>query len=100
METANVSALSTLSPSRSMRAKFMRELRRIRLEPDRLTTNPVTETDIAELPEPARRYMRFTGVIGRPRVWSFRAHWNGSFRRGLDQPWLPCEAWQYDTRRG
>jgi hypothetical protein len=83
-----------------MRTKFMRELRRIRLEPDRLTTNPVTEADIAELPDPARRYMRFTGVIGRPRVWSFRAHWSGSFRRGLDQPWLPCEAWQYDTRRG
>jgi hypothetical protein len=58
---------------------------------------PVTEEDLAKLPPAARRYMHFMGVVGRPRDWSFRAGWRGHFRRGPNEEWLPCEAWQYDS---
>jgi hypothetical protein len=37
------------------------------------------------------------GVVGRPRTWSLRAHLTGRFRRGPDQPWLPMDAWQYNS---
>jgi hypothetical protein len=57
----------------------------------------VTESDLAGLPEPAQRYLRFMAVAGRPRDWSVRAHFIGRFRRRADRPWVPCEAWQHTS---
>ncbi len=61
------------------------------------STAPVTEADLAGLPPVAARYLRAMGVVGRPRTWSLRAHLTGRFRRGPEQPWLPCDAWQYNS---
>jgi hypothetical protein len=58
---------------------------------------PVTEDDLAPLPPVAARYLRAMGVVGRPRTWSLRAHFTGRFRRGPQQPWLPMDAWQYNS---
>lgn len=58
---------------------------------------PVSDADLAGLPHPARRYLHAMGVVGRPRTRSFRAHLTGRFRRGPDAPWMPCDAWQYNT---
>jgi len=69
----------------------------------RLPTRPgaavvaVTEADLEALPPAARRYLRFTGVLDRPRDWSFQAHLTGRFRRRPDQRWLACDTWQYDS---
>ena len=41
---------------------------------------PVTDADIAGTDEPVQRYVRFMGVVGRPRVWSFAARFAGRFR--------------------
>jgi len=76
-----------------------------RLAKDRLEPQPpghaptprLTADDVAALPATARRYMKFMGVVGRPRDWSFRLAWRGSFRPRLDRPWMPCEAWQYNS---
>jgi hypothetical protein len=58
----------------------------------------VTEADLAGLPETVQRYLRFMGVAGRPRDWSFSLGYTGRFRRGRDERWLACEAWQYNHR--
>ncbi|WP_147252361.1 DUF6544 family protein [Blastococcus sp. TF02A-30] len=60
-------------------------------------TGPVTDADLDGLPEAAARYLRAMGVVGRPRPWSFRAHFRGRFRRRPDGPWLPLDAWQYNS---
>ena len=66
--------------------------------PDRPTSGqPVTEADLAGLPPVAAGYLRAMGVVGRPRTWSLRAHFVGRFRRGPDQPWMPMDAWQYNS---
>jgi hypothetical protein len=57
----------------------------------------VTEDDLAGLPPAAVRYLRAMGVVGRPRTWSLRAHLVGRFRRAPDQPWMPMDAWQYNS---
>ncbi len=57
----------------------------------------VAEADLAGLPPTARRYLRFAGVVGRPRVWSFRLGCEGRFRMRPDMEWMPAEAWQYNT---
>ena len=38
------------------------------------------------------------GVVGRLRDWSFRLGFRGRFRIKPQQPWMPCEAWQYNSR--
>lgn len=58
---------------------------------------PVTDADLAPLPPAAARYLRAMGVVGRPRPWSFRAHLTGRFRRGPGRPWMPLDAWQYNS---
>jgi hypothetical protein len=83
-----------------MRSKFLAEVHGLGLARGPGSSAPLIEDDIALLPESVRRYMRFMGVVGRPRTWSFRAHWGGVFRMRPDQAFIPCEAWQYDTRLG
>src|SRR5512133_1526476 len=58
---------------------------------------PVTEAEVEDLPEATQRYLRFMGVIGRPRDWSFRARFLGRFRRRPGARWMPAEAWQYNS---
>lgn len=57
---------------------------------------PVTDDDLAPLPDPARRYLHAVGVVGRPRDRSFRARLVGRFRRSPSDAWMACDAWQYD----
>jgi len=86
-----------------VRKKFMRELVALGL-PARPGPNvnlaPISEADLAPLPETARRYLRFMRVVGRPRDWSFRLGFTGRFRRSRQEAWMKCEAWQYNTRLG
>ncbi|MGZ6557791.1 MAG: DUF6544 family protein, partial [Actinomycetota bacterium] len=58
---------------------------------------PVTEDDLATLPEVVQRYLRAMGVAGRPRDRSFAAHLSGTFRLRPNQSFMPCETWQCNT---
>lgn len=58
---------------------------------------PVTEADLAELPAVVRRYLRFMGTVGRPRIWSFRANIAGKFRLRPWLGWSPAQACQYNS---
>lgn len=78
--------------------RFAREVAAAHLTANDSDPAVVAETDIISLPEPVQRYMRFMGVVGRPRDWSFRAHMTGTFRTSPEQEWAPMEAWQYDSR--
>lgn len=40
----------------------------------------VSAADIASLPAPVQRYLRFAGVVGKPRVWTYRLHYQGGLR--------------------
>ncbi|HVY28922.1 MAG TPA: DUF6544 family protein [Polyangiaceae bacterium] len=78
-------------------AAFARELRGANLPKAAAAAAVIDERAIASLPEPVQRYLRFMGVLGRPRDWSLRARFVARFRRGSGD-WLACEALQYDTR--
>ena len=84
-----------------MRKKFLRELALLGLPtgpgPDGHLA-PISDGDLEPLPETARRYLGFMGVVGRPRDWSFPLGFNGLFRRSRDDAWSKCEAWQYNNR--
>ena len=58
---------------------------------------PVTDADLAPLPEPVRRYLRVSGVVDRPRVRNFRVRMHGRIRSGPGARWLPFTAEQYNV---
>lgn len=60
-------------------------------------SQPVTEEELAGLPSTVQRYLRAMGVVGRPRDWSFRAHFTGRFRLRGQGRWMPAEVWQYNN---
>jgi hypothetical protein len=94
--------MSTSTPERTTAAArppraFLRGVSAAGLPTGPASSAPVTEADLAGLPPVAARYLRVMGVVGRPRTWSLRTHFTGRFRRGPDQPWLPLDAWQYNS---
>lgn len=56
----------------------------------------ITEEDIKHLPEPVKKYLNYTGFIGKERVNTVRLKQKGFFRQG-DRPWMPFKAEQYYT---
>jgi hypothetical protein len=56
----------------------------------------LTEEDVRDLPEPVRRYIRHTGVIGQESVHNMRAVWQGRMRRDPRTGWFAIRAQQYN----
>ncbi len=54
----------------------------------------VAEEDLARLPGPVRTYLRAVGVVGQPRVTSYRLRLRGRIRSAPDEAWMPFEAEQ------
>jgi hypothetical protein len=52
----------------------------------------VTEADLAALPDPVRRWLRWAGVVGTARPAVVRLTQEGRFRQGEDQGWMPFTA--------
>lgn len=82
----------------SMRRRFLTEVASAGLPAGPGSVDVVTDAQVILLPEPAQRYLRFMRVMGRPQDWSFRLGYTGKFRTRPQQPWLKCEAWQYNSR--
>jgi hypothetical protein len=51
-------------------------------------TSIVTEADLAHLPEQIQRYLRFAGVVGKPRVSDYRVLFDGGLRSAPDKPFM------------
>lgn len=55
----------------------------------------VTEEMLRDLPEPARRYLTYAGVVGQPFVGTIRLSQTGQIQVAVGQPWLPLRAEQH-----
>lgn len=76
--------------------------RRVRVETDYLirrakaeASEPVTESDLEELPEPVERYLRFAGLPGPDRIRLARIRHGGTFRTGVGADWAPVRGEEY-----
>jgi hypothetical protein len=52
----------------------------------------ITQDMLEGLPEPAKRYLHFTGVVGTPWISATRLTQKGKFRQGADRPWMTFSA--------
>jgi len=79
----------------SLRAGYRRAVDR-RL-PGPRASDPVTQEDLAPLPEPLRRYLRLSGAVGRPHVRRFSVETRGRIRASADEPWMSftSEQWNF-----
>ena len=57
----------------------------------------VTADMLKDLPEPARRYLNYSGVVGKPWIESVYLKQTGRFRLGADRPWMPVTAEEWYT---
>jgi hypothetical protein len=62
-----------------------------------LKTRLVTEEMLQNLPEPVKRYMKYSGVAGKPWIETVRVKQVGRIRRGVDQGWMALSAEQFYT---
>jgi len=62
----------------------------------------ITEEDISGLPEPVKRYLRYTKTVGKKRIHSARVKQRGKFKGEESGKWMTLEADQYYNvdRRG
>jgi hypothetical protein len=99
-DLASRTAVTTLVPNDGLGRRFTEAVATAELSSEPGHEGVITEDEIAHLPSVVRRYLHFMGVVGQPRAWSFRVHFQGKFwlRRGLG--WMPAQAWQYNSAVG
>lgn len=79
-----------------LRGQYEREVRRSLAHMGSGTrADPIEDADLAALPLPVQRYLRFAGLVGTPRVRAFRARLTGRIRGSSDAPWMPFVAEQH-----
>ncbi len=59
----------------------------------------ITEDMLRSLPEPVRRYLSYSGVVGRPFVGTVRLTQTGRIRPNVGKPWLPLHAEEHYSVR-
>lgn len=56
----------------------------------------LTEMDIQHLPEPVKKYLSYTGCIGKPKVNNFKIAFVGKIRKNEQSAWMPFTSEQYN----
>jgi hypothetical protein len=59
-------------------------------------SNLLSETDIAQLPEPVKKYIRYAGCIGKAKVHNFKIAFKGKIRKNEGSEWMPFTSEQYN----
>jgi len=56
----------------------------------------LSESDIELLPEPVKKYIRYAGCVGKPKVQNFKINFEGKIRKNDTSPWMPFSSEQYN----
>jgi len=71
--------------------KFRKQANQIIIEAGRQDPNLITEEDLATLPIPIARYIRFSGLIGLKKISTMRIVHSGSFKPGVNKKFMPVK---------
>lgn len=75
--------------------KLGKEIKKIFTQHQQQKPVIVTEEMLQKLPDPVKRYLIYTGVVGKPIVQTVRLKQVGKIRKDITQPWMNFEAKQY-----
>jgi hypothetical protein len=79
----------------SLRAEYDREVERVLAR--RAPVLPISEADLARLPDPVRRYLQVSGAAGQQRTRNFQARFSGRIRSSPRSRWMPFTADQVEA---
>jgi len=68
---------------------YQRDVKQGLLQKAYFQNSPLTEEDIQSLPEPVKKYLRYTRSIGKPKVNQFEIKFNGKIRKDEQSEWMP-----------
>ena len=71
--------------------KFRKQANQIIIDAGRQDTNLITEEDLATLPIPIARYIRFSGLIGLKKISTMRIVHSGAFKPGANKKFMPVK---------
>jgi len=80
----------------SFYSKYQEEVNTGLQQKEYFQNSVLTETDIRQLPEPVKRYLRYTGSIGKPKVNCFKVEFTGKIRKNEQSEWMPFASEQYN----
>lgn len=89
---ATVIGYGTLSFRNKYKTEVATFLNQAAFIPDSL----LTETDIHHLPEPVKKYLHYTGAIGKPKVKNFKVEFSGQIRKDDQSEWMPFTSEQHN----
>jgi len=76
-------------------SKLSKEINKIFTQHQEQKQVIVTEDMLQKMPDPVKRYLVYTGVVGKPIVQTVRLKQVGKIRKDTKQPWMNFEAKQY-----
>lgn len=77
-------------------SKYKREVKTALKSSTSGTESLLTETDIQDLPVAVKKYLHYTGAVGRPKIKNFRIESSGQLRKNEQSPWMPFTSMQYN----
>lgn len=63
---------------------------------NRLSTDILTEKELSHLPEPVKKYLRYTKSVGKPKIKNFRAEFTGGMRSNPEDEYMMLQSVQYN----
>ncbi|WP_395050603.1 DUF6544 family protein [Flavobacterium sp.] len=76
--------------------KYQNDVKTALQQKEYFRNSELTETDIQHLPEPVKKYLRYTGSIGKPKVNNFKIEFTGKIRKDEQSEWMPFNCEQYN----
>jgi hypothetical protein len=77
-------------------SNYQRDLKQGLQQKTYFQNSPLTEEDIQPLPEPVKKYLRYTGSIGKPKVNNFEIQFIGKIRKDEQSEWMPFTSEQHN----
>jgi len=75
---------------------YQKDIKENLLRTNRLKTDLLTETDLLPLPEPVQRYLKYTGVLNKPKLKNIRIVFEGQMReKGKEFFPFTCEQYNF-----
>ncbi|MBP6512138.1 MAG: hypothetical protein KA347_05685 [Bacteroidia bacterium] len=76
--------------------KYKNDVQTAMQEKEYFQNSILSETDIQQLPESIKKYIRYSGCIGNPKVNNFKIILNGKIRKDEQSEWMPFTSEQYN----
>jgi hypothetical protein len=76
--------------------KYQNDVKTSLQQKEYFQNSKLTEMDIQHLPEPVKKYIRYTGSIGKPKVNIFKIEFRGKIRKDEQSEWMPFTSEQYN----